>query len=138
MPTFVHGKNTYTSVNAVDLSTFTKQTAFERSKTTHDTTTYGPNRKNKSYTAGLGDGKITQSGSYSLDVAGPGATLDPLVDSGDEVALILRLAGTGAGKPQKTVNVIVTSFNTSHPVDDVVQWTAEYQPSGDVTTTTQA
>lgn len=135
---FVHGRKTKIMVNAVDLSIYTKTTSFEDSVTTHDITTYGPTRERKSYSAGLGDGKITISGTHNNAAAGPRATLKPLMVAKAEVPFVFMPEGTGTGKQQSLVSVIVMSYNESSPVDDMIQWTAELQMSGDLTEANQS
>lgn len=135
---FVHGRHTFVSLDAVNLSTFTKQTSFEDSTSTHDLTTYGPTRTRKSYGAGLGDGKVTISGVYDDGAAGPRATIKSLKAAGDPVEFIFQPEGAGAGKPQSVVDVIVASYNESSSVDDYIQWTAELQMTGDLDETDQA
>ena len=130
--TFVHGRKTKVTIDAEDLSTFTKSTNWEGSVATHNVTTYGPDREDESYSAGLGTGKITISGVYDDGVAGPDAILEPLMNAKAEVEFVFQAKGTGVGKPQKSCNVIVMSFNVSDPVDDNIMWTAELQRSGSV------
>lgn len=137
MGTFIHGKNTFVSIDGVNLSTFTKTTTFEDSSTIHDVTTYGPTRKRKSKSVGLGDGKITIAGVHNNDAAGPRATLKPLKEAGEEVEFILQLEGTGTNKPQSVVNVVISAYNESSNVDDMVQWTCEMEMSGDLDETDQ-
>jgi hypothetical protein len=132
-----HGKHTFVSLDAVDLSTFTKSTSFEDSTDTHDSTTYGPTRTRKSYVAGLGDGKITISGVYDSSATGPRATIKPLKAAGDPVEFIFQPEGVGSGKPQSVVDVVISSYNESSAVDDLIQWTAELQMTGDLDETDQ-
>jgi hypothetical protein len=136
--TFIHGRHTFVSINAVNLSTFTKTTSFEDGVATHDVTTYSPTRTRKSYASGLGDGKITISGVYDDTATGPRATLKPLMVAGAPVAFVFQPEGVGSGKPQSVVDVIVTSYNESSSVDDMIQWTSELQMTGDLVETDQA
>lgn len=137
MPSFTHGRNTFVSIDGVTLSTYIKTTSFEDSTDTHDSTTYGPTRTRKSYQAGLGDGKVTIAGMHKNDAAGPRATLKPLKAAGEPVELIFQPEGPGTGKPQSVVNVIITSYNESSAVDDLVQWTSELQMTDDLDETDQ-
>jgi hypothetical protein len=138
MPTFVHGKHTLLKVNAVDLSGYTDTTDVDRTKSTDVVTAYGPTVESDSFIAGLGTGKVTHAGTYATDAAGPAKTLEPLLEAGTVVAWIFQPAGAGTGKPQKTCNVIVTSFKTSHPVNGKVKWSCELTMSGEVDNTAQA
>jgi hypothetical protein len=130
--TVIHGRHTKITIDAVDLSTYTKTTSFEDSVSMHDTTTYGPTRERKSYEAGLGDGKITIAGQHNNAAGGPRATLKPLMAAKEAVAFVFQPEGTGTGKQQSLVDVFVMSYNESDAVDDIIQWTAELQMTGDL------
>lgn len=129
----VHGRNTYVSLDADELSEFANNVEFSRESDSHDTTTFG--RNSKRYKGGLLDGTATISGIYEDGLTGPRALVEPLI--GTNVALIYRPEGTGTGRPQKTVEVLVTTYNETSPVADMIAWTCECQFSGDVVTTSQ-
>lgn len=132
--TFVHGKDTYVSLDGDDLSAFTNTTTYNRSADSHDVTTYG--KGSHVFAGGLKNGTATIGGIYdNTAVTGPRAVIRPLL--GTVVDFVFRPEGTGAGKPQDTVDVLVTAFNESSPVADMVQWTAELQLSDDVASTSQ-
>lgn len=131
---FVHTKDTVVTLGGDDLSAFTNSTTFNRSADSHDVTTYGKN--SKVYAGGLKDGTVTIGGLYDDSATGPNAVIEPLL--GTTVELVFKPAGTGTGKAQKVCDVVVTAFNVSSPVSDMVQWTAELQISGDVDITPQA
>jgi len=131
---FIHGKGTFISLNAVNLSTFTDASELERNADKHDVTTYG--KDDHVYQGGLGDGKASMSGTYDNGVAGPRATIEPLV--GTVVTLIRRPEGTGSGKPQDSVSVLVEKYVETNPVAGMVAWSAELQPSDAVNSTPQA
>lgn len=131
--TFVHGKNTYVSLNGDDLSAFTNNTEYAGEAETHETTTYGKN--SKTYQGGLKDGTATISGIYDDGIAGPRAIIKPLL--GTTVEFIYRPEGTGAGKPQDTVDVVVQSYEETAPVGDMIAWSAEVQFTDDVATADQ-
>lgn len=132
--TFVHGKNTYISLNAADLSAYTDTSELNRSADSHDVTTYGKNSHVKA--GGLLDGKATMAGTYD-NTAGtsPRAIIRPLI--GQTVTLVRRTEGTGVGKPQDTVAVLVTGYVETAPVADMVKWSCEMELSDDVTSTVQ-
>lgn len=131
----VHGKKTVVLLAGTNISTYCNSTTFPDGLDTHETTTYGRNRK--TYASGLGDGKITIGGPYDSAAAGPRSYIKPLMAIGDPVEFIYRPEGTGAGLPQSKVNVIIMSFNESSPVGDMVTWTAELQMTGDLDETDQ-
>jgi|SRR5688500_13418584 len=133
--TFMHGKDTFISIGGVDLSTFTKTTDFTDTDDMHDVTTYGNERKR--YHAGLGDGTITIGGVYDNGAAGPRPTLKGFKAAKVPEPFILRPEGTGAGRAQSLVDVLVSSYKESLPVDDMVTWECELQMDGDLDETDQ-
>jgi hypothetical protein len=128
--TNVHGSGTFVSLDGEDVSPFTNSTTFGDGSDVHETTTYG--RSRKTYFAGLGDGKITIGGFYDNGATGPRAVIKPLMAAGDPVEFIYRPEGTGAGLPQSKVDVVISSFNESSPVGDMVTWTCELQMTDDL------
>lgn len=133
--TFVHGKNTYLSINAADISTYCTQSDFKRTADSHDVTTYGKN--SHVYRGGLGDGTSSVSGIYdNTAMTGPRAVLEPLI--GTVVELIRRPDGTGAGKAMDTVDVLVLEYTETSPVADMVTWNLSLQLSDDVDSTAQS
>lgn len=132
--TFVHGKNTFISLNGTDLSAFTDASELERTGDSHDVTTYGKNAHVKA--GGLLDGTAKMSGTYDNTAGtGPRAVVRPVV--GTVVTLIRRPEGTGTGKPQDSVSVLVTKYNESNPVADMVKWSCDMDLSDTITSTTQ-
>jgi hypothetical protein len=129
---FIHGKNTVVLWGAADLSTFADSTDWNDSTDAEEVTTYSPTRTRKSYGASLGDGKVTCSGTSDDGASGPAKVLEPLKDAGAEVVFTFRPKGTGVGKPQKIVSVIITAFNVTSPVGGFSKWTCEMQMSGDI------
>ena len=133
---FVHGKGTAVSLDSNDLSPFSNSVTFGRTADTHDVTTFGKN--SKVYAAGLKDGTATIEGIYdNTESTGPGAVLRPLIGAA-AVPLVYEPEGTGAGRPVSTVDVLVTSYEETAPVADMVTFTAELQLSDDIVDTTGA
>lgn len=128
----IHGKGVSITVNAIDLSQYANSVDFGREAEAHDSTGFGSN--SKSYTPGLKDGTITIAGVYDSAAGGPRATLEALL--GTAVPVIYKPEGSGTGKPTKTVTAIMTAYNETAPVADMISWTSEYQMSGDVVVTT--
>ena len=125
---FTHGRHTVVKINASDISAYTNTTDFNDGSDTHDVTCYGATRK--AYNAGLGDGKVTISGVHDDGATGPRAVLKALKAAGNSVTFIYQPEGTGAGKPQSSVSVLVAAYNESAPVAGMVKWTAELQMTG--------
>lgn len=133
---FRHGKDTVVKLNAIDLSAFSNQTQFGDETEANETTTYG--RARKTYMGGLGDGKITLQGVYDDGASGPRAIIKPLKAAGTAVTFLFQPEGTGSGKAQSSVSVIITAFNETAPVADVIGWTCEMQMTGPLDETDQA
>lgn len=131
--TFTHGKDTYVSLDGEDISPYTNNVAYNRSADSHDTTTFG--KRAHTYQGGLKDGTATLTGIYDNTAAGPRAVVGPLL--GTVVELVYRPEGTGATKPEDTVDVLVTAYEETSPVADMVAWSATCQLSDDVVTTDQ-
>jgi hypothetical protein len=130
---FTHGKNTYISINSVDLSAFCNTSTFTRGADSHDTTTYGKN--DHCYSGGLGNNTFSCGGIYDNGSSGPRDTLEPLV--GTVVTLVRRVEGTGSGLPSDSVSILVTSYVETSPVADMVSWSLEAQCSDAVTSANQ-
>lgn len=130
---FSHGRKTFISLNGVDLSAFTTTSQLEKNADKHDVTTYG--NDNHVYQGGLKDGVATMSGVYDNTAGGPRATIQALI--GTNVTLIRRPDGTGSGKAQDSVSVLVEKYVETNPVADMVTWSCDLQMSGAVTTTAQ-
>lgn len=133
---FVHGKGTATTIDGDDLSAFSNSVEFTRKADTHDVTTFGKN--SKVFAAGLKDGEAKIEGFYDNTAGtGPGAVLRPLVGAA-AVTLAYRPEGTGSGKPEAEVDVLVTEYSESAPVADMITWTCSLQLSDDIDDTAQA
>lgn len=132
---FVHGKNTYISVDANNLSAFTDSSSFNRGADVHDVTTYGKN--DHVHEGGLGTATGQMSGTYDNTAGtGPRAVLEPRV--GTTVTIVRRPEGTGAGKPMDTVSAVIASYVETSPVADFVKWSCEFTCSDAVDSTAQA
>lgn len=127
---FVHGKGTAVTIDGDDLSAFSNSVTFGRTAETHDVTTFGKN--SKVYAAGLKDGTASIEGIYdNTALTGPGAVLRPLVGA-DPVVLVYMVEGDTVGKPTATVNVLVTGYEESAAVADMVMFSASLQLSDDI------
>lgn len=130
----VHSKKTYVSLDDNDLSQWLTDSDWTRSPDSHDLTGYG--QDNHVFGGGLGNGSTDLSGKYdNTAVSGPAAVIEPL--EGQVVELVYRPEGTGTGKPERTVNVLVGEYKETHPVANYVMWTLKLTHSGDVNRTTQ-
>lgn len=132
---FQHGKDTEVTVGGTDLSAFTSQSDYNPTADSHDVTTYG--KDGHVFAPGLTNGTFTMSGTYANSTStSPRLTLQPLI--GAAVTTVVRKPeGTGSGKPQDSFSGLCTSYTESNPVAGMIAWTANFQISGDVTTSTQ-
>lgn len=132
---FVHGKDTVVTVGGDDLSAATGQSDFNPTGDSHDVSTYGVD--GHVFAPGLTNGTFTMSGTYENSTStGPKAVLQPLIGA-NPVTVIRQGEGAGAGKPQDSFSGLCTSYTESNPVAGMIAWSANFQISGDVTSTTQ-
>lgn len=126
---FVHGKGTAVLVDATDLSAYSNSVTFTRTADSHDVTTFGKN--SKVYKGGLKDGTASIEGIYdNTAVTGPGAVFRSKI--GAAVTLTYRPEGSGDDLPEAVVDAVVTSYEESSPVADMVTWSVELQLSDDI------
>lgn len=132
MPTFVHGKNTYFSMQPdtggaeINISDHLNEVGFPREVDAAETTTFGGNGA-REYIVGLTDATVALSGLWS-------ATLDGYF--GD--LTVIRTftygpSGNATGRPKYTGSAIITSYETTNGVEDPVSFSAELQVTGPVT-----
>ena len=126
---FTHGRLTVLKIGANDISGATKTSTFSGSADVHDVTGYGATGHAKA--GGLTDGKFTASGTYDLTtVTGTLATMEG--KEGTSQTLTRQVKGTLTGNPQEVFTGVLSKFDVSSPVDDMVTWSAEWDVSGAV------
>lgn len=131
---FVHSEVTVITIAGDDISQYANASDLERTADSHDVTTYGKGAH--VFQGGLDNGTASVSGIYdNTAVTGPRVVLEPLV--GTVVELVRRPEGTGSGKPQDTVDVLVTSYKEDAPIADMVKWTLSLQLSDAIASTAQ-
>lgn len=130
---FVHGKTAYVAVNGSNLSAFTNSVEMKGSADSHDTTTFG--KTAHTFAGGLKNGTVSLKGIYDDGASGPRAILQPLL--GTVATLVYRPEGTGTAKPENSASGVVTAYEESTAVADMVMWSAELQLSDVVVTTSQ-
>lgn len=132
----VHSKNAVLIIDGVTISSYTNGVTFTRSIDSHDTTTHGLSAKR--YQTGLTDATASVEGFYdSTAMTGPSAKFKSIIAGDTSVVLKWRPEGTGSGKPEAEVSVIVTSYEETAPVADMVMWSAELQCTGTIDDTAQ-
>lgn len=130
----VHGSLTGVTLAANVITAFTDKCDAKFSADEHDTTCYGA--AGHEYTPGLKVTAYSIGGKYINGATGTRLYVKALV--GTKVAFKHHPEGVGTGLPEETGTVHVKEYNESHPVADVVRWTAELTVSGVITFGTQA
>ena len=141
MPTFKHGKNAFfaldgTAASLVNISDTLNEISMPREIENAETTAYG--NSDKTYITGLGDATVSLSGMFDATlntmIAGNIANLK----SGSVSSLTFEYGPAGSASPQPkfTGEALVTSYEVSSPVGDVVTFSLELQVTGAVTGST--
>jgi len=141
VPTFKHGKNAYfaldgTAASLVNISDTLNEISMPREIETAETTAFGNN--DKTYITGLGDATISLSGMFDATtntlIAGNIANLK----SGSVSSLSFEYgpAGSASAQPKFTGEALITSYEVSSPVGDVVTFSLELQVTGGVSGST--
>jgi hypothetical protein len=117
-----------------DLSTFCDSNEHHKKPDIEDITTYGKDAHVKEGTLLDGNGSI--GGLYDTSTSsGPRALINPIVSQ--TVPYIRRPEGTGSGKPQDLVNVVVGEYVETAPVGGMVRWTLALEYSDTINSTPQ-
>ena len=138
MPTFGHGKNTHFALGTqgaettpTDISDSLDEVSFPESVEPGDTTVFGDGAH--TYVVGLRDSTVSLSGKWNPTIE---AHLGALMGNETLVDFVYGPVGNATGDRRKTGSGLVTSFEVSSPVADVVTFSAEIQVSGPVTVDT--
>lgn len=123
---FVHGAGAVVLIDGDPLGGFVNNTGHELNADSHDVTTYG--KTAHVFKAGLKGGTTTLTGIYDDGATGPKAVLEPLV-GGAAVPMTWRPEGTGSGKPETVVDVLVLKYTETDPVADMITWACDLQHS---------
>lgn len=138
MPTFRHGKSTVFKVDnaagtLTDISNTLTDVSFPQSVETAETTSFGSSAK--TYIVGLSDSTVSASGNYDATVD---AHLALILGQAATVSFEYGPEGSTAGQVKYTGEAILTSYEKSGAVGDVVTYSAELQVTGAVTRGTYA
>jgi hypothetical protein len=138
-----HGKNLYFAVEDSvgttlrNLSTNLNNVEFNRSPDVHEDTTYGNTGKTKK--GGLTDGQINLAGFWDKTaLTGTETVLDSLVGLFDPVDFEWGPEGNSTGKIKKSGKAVLSAYNVSAPVGNLIAFTAVLDMSGAITTGTFA
>ena len=131
MPTFVHGKSTFFSVDDTggtvrDISDTLTSVDFPETIDTAETTAFGAT--SKSYIVGLRDATISVSGLWDATVDGYFIGTEPATRS-----FVFGPAGNTSGYVKYSGECILTSYSVSSPVADVDTFSADFQVTANVT-----
>lgn len=138
MPTFKHGKNAYfaldgTAGSLVVISDTLNEVSLPREIETAETTTFGLG--DKTYITGLGDATISLSGMLDSTVDAMIAGNIANLKSGSVASLSFEYgpSGSAASSPKLSGEALITSYEVSSPVGDVITYSLELQVTGGVT-----
>lgn len=140
MPTFKHGKNAYfaldgTAGTLVAISDTLNEISVPREIETAETTAFGQN--DKTYITGLGDATVSLSGMFDATVDAMIAGNIANLKSGSVSSLTFEYgpSGSAASAVKLTGEALITSYEVSSPVGDVITYSLELQVTGGVTAT---
>lgn len=133
MPTFRHGKNASFKVDnsggtLTDISNTLNSVTFPREIETLETTSFGSSTR--SYVVGFSDATISVEGSFDATVD---AHLAGILGQEASVSFEYGPEGTTAGYVKYTGEALMTSYETSAGVGDIVTYSAEFQVTGAIT-----
>lgn len=135
---FRHGKNAVfkldnSSGTLVDLSAYLDEASMPRSIETGETTTFGSSAK--TYITGLSDATISLSGKFDSTLDSHMSGIISALSAGtiDSVSFEYGAEGSASGRVKYSGEAVVTSYEVSSPVADVVTCSIELQVTGAIT-----
>jgi hypothetical protein len=135
---FVHGKSAVFKLDDSggtlrDLSAYLDDIGFPRDIETAETTTFGVAGSAKTYIVCLSDATISISGKFDATADG---YLAGVVGNSATLSFEYGPAGSTGGNVKYTGECIMTSYEVSASVGDVVTASADFQVTGQITRTT--
>lgn len=132
---FVHGKSAVFKVDDSggtlrDLSAYLDDLSFPRDVETAETTTFGVAGSAKTYITGLSDATISASGKFDATADG---YLAGVVGHATPLDFEYGPAGSAGGAVKYSGTCILTSYEVSASVGDVVTASADFQVTGQIT-----
>jgi len=136
MPTFKHGKNAQFELAGTNLSTTLNEISLPREIETAETTAFGD--QDKTYIVGLSDATVSLSGMFDATTNTAINSIITNLKSGSiaSASFTYGPSGSAASSPKFTGNALVTSYEISSPVGDVITYSLELQCTGAVAGTT--
>lgn len=135
MPTFKHGKNAQFELAGTNLSTTLNEISLPREIETAETTAFGT--QDKTYIVGLSDATVSLSGMFDATTNTAINAIITNLKSGSVASASFTYgpSGSAASSPKFTGEAVVTSYEISSPVGDVITYSLELQCTGAVTNT---
>jgi hypothetical protein len=135
---FKHGKATVFKMDnsagsLTDLSAYMDEVGFPRETEAAETTTFG--KQDKTYIVGLSDSSFSCSGKADVTCDGviEGARAALSAGTIDTVSFEYGPSGSATGQPKYSGEALITSYEQSSPVGDVVTFSLALQVTGVVT-----
>lgn len=136
MPNFKHGKNAQFELAGTNLSTTLNEISLPREIETAETTAFGD--QDKTYIVGLSDATVSLSGMFDATTNTAINAVISNLKSGSiaSASFTYGPSGSAASSPKFTGLALVTSYEISSPVGDMITYSLELQCTGAVTGTT--
>jgi hypothetical protein len=132
-----HGKDSVITIATQNISPYVKTVDFNRSQDANDTTTKGA--EGKTYRPGLTDGEIKITGLWDdAATSGSRTVLAALLDAETTTTFEWGPEGSTTGMVKDSGAAVLSQYDESSPVDDMVAFTATLKISGAVTSGTYA
>jgi len=128
---FRHGKDTYFMLDETDLTLRLDEVTMPDEIEAAESTVFGQGAK--TYQPGLEDASISFSGKYQADVEELYAQIKAKQRLGTLIPWVFGPEGPGEGRRRRTGVGVVTQFEISNPVGEIVSFSGEIQVSGVVT-----
>ena len=131
MPTFIHGKDTYFSIDGTNISTFLDSVEPSFSTDEADTTTFG--NESKTFILGLSEASFSLSGNFDgTDTTGIDDILWAIYEAKAAVNFEYGPGGNATGAVKYSGSCYITGYDPSTPVGDKVTFSATVRVTGDV------
>lgn len=137
---FSHGKGAAFSLDdssgsLTDISTYLDEVGFPQTIETGETTTFQSTGGAKTYVVGLRDATVSLSGKFdpTVDALIQGDIDNLSAGSISSVSFEYGPAGSASGAIKYTGEALVTNYEVSAPVGDVVTFSCDLQVTGAVT-----
>jgi predicted secreted protein len=136
MPTFKHGKNAQFELGGTNLSNTLNEISLPREIETAETTAFGT--QDKTYIVGLSDATVSLSGMFDATTDSAISTIIANLKSGSiaSASFAYGPSGSAASSPKFSGEALVTSYEISSPVGDVITYSLELQCTGAVSGST--